>query len=196
MDIRSLTRRVQNMMIAAVAVRDVVVAGCHRLQMSGRANEVKGGIRIVTPYGFAMRILPPSGDDGAETVVLAVEPDLRYALPPTDPRYMPDDLEPGEVALYTDEDKTAGGCRIHFKRGRLIKIVCDTADIEAATLARLAADEVQIHARKRLALDCFGYGFAWRCDDGAYFVDTWQTGPVTPGGAADIYPPEIPEGET
>lgn len=197
MDLRGLTRRVQNMLIAAVAIRDVITGGRHLLQLSARAGEVKDGIRVVTPYGFAMRIVPAAGDDGAETVILAVESDLRYALPPTDPRYIPDDLEPGEVALYTDEDKVGSGCRLHFKRGRLIKIVCDKADVEAETLIRLAADEVQIHARKRLALDCLGYGFAWRCDAGVYRVDTWQAGgPMAPGIEENIHAPEIPQEES
>lgn len=189
MDVRLLGRRLANMMIAAVGVRDGIAGGRHRLQLSGRAGESKHDIRILTPYGFAMRIVPPTGDSGAETVVIAVESDLRYALPPADARWQPDDLEPGEVAMYTDEDKD-GGCRIHLKRGRVVKITCRDADIEAENIARLKGRKVEIHATEELGLDCNGYGFRWQSLGGGYVVTNYTIGPVT-GGTVAVAPPDI-----
>ena len=37
-----------------------------------------------------------------------------------DRQYRPKDLVEGEVVLYTDEDQSAGGHRIHLKRGQII----------------------------------------------------------------------------
>ena len=190
MSLEWLTRRVNNMLIAAVLCADRIGGGAHRGQFSCRAEELKSGIRILTPYGFAVRLLPAGGEGGPETVILAVEPDLRYALPPTDPRYAPDDLAAGEVALYTDEDKT-GGCRIHLKRGRVVEIKCDTAKITADTLIDLAAPKIRLSAAANLVLDCSGYGTVWAVEDGRYHVTNYFTGPVDTSVAA-VTPPQIP----
>lgn len=185
----ALHRRVNNMLIAAGVVGDSLGGGCHRAQISGRANEAKGGIRILTPFGFAMRLVP--GND-PETVLLAVESNLRYALPPADPRYQPDDLDPGESALYNADDPD-GGCRIHLKRGRVIQVICHTAEIKADDLIRLEADRIQLHARVSYSWDVDGYG--WRCTaqgGGAYTLTTWQTDAVVTPETLPINPPEGP----
>ncbi|EPY01374.1 phage baseplate assembly protein [Magnetospirillum fulvum] len=183
MDLSRLTRRVGNMLIAAAVVRDAIVGGCHRGQLSGRAGEGKGGIRILTPFGLAVRIVP--GED-AETVLLAVEPNLRYALPPHDPRYQPDDLQPGESCLYNADDPD-GGCRIHLKRGGVIAITCKDAIVKADNIARLEGGQVEIHAKSRLAMDCGGNGVVWTPDTRTDYV-TGSTGTAKP-----IHPPEVPK---
>lgn len=185
-----LTRRVGNMLIAAVLRGDSVASGAHRSQFSGRAGESKDGIRILTPYGFAVRLLPGDDAAGPETVILAVEPDLRYALPPADPRYQPEDLAAGEVALYTDEDR-ASGCRVHLKRGRVIAITCDQATIAADSLIRLDAPEIRIAASRQLVLDCAGYGSVWTMAAGAYQVTSYVTGPVS-STSKPVAPPHLP----
>lgn len=185
-----LQRRLGNMLIVAVLRSDACGGGQHRAQFSGRSGELKEGLRILTPYGFAVRFLPADGDAGPETVILAVEPDLRYALPPADRRYAPDDLAPGEVALYTDEDKS-GGCRLHFKRGRLVNLICDTVTVRADTLVKVEAPEIRLAASHKLVLDCGGYGTSWTCAGGAWVVDSYTTGPVT-SNSHPVSPPNIP----
>lgn len=185
-------RRVDNMLITASPAADSITAGQHRVDLSGRAGEVKAGIRVVTPFGFAMRLVP---GDAPETVVLAVEPDLRYALPPADPRYQPDDLAAGESALYNADDVDAPGCRIHLKRGHVIRVVCKRAVIEAEDLIRLDADHIQIHARKSWSWDVGGFGQKLTANAGSWQWHTWQTGAVMQPAIIDpVNPPEGPPG--
>lgn len=188
--VRGLQRRVGNMIIRAVVLSTDDSGLVKRVKIQGRAGEVKDGIEYRLPYGFAMRVLPPGGDGkGAESVVIAVEPDYRVALPATDPRYEPSGLKDGEVCFYTDEDQS-GGCRLHFERGRIIRIQCDQAIIEANSLARISGDVVEIHAASKLHFDVGGYGEDWVHSGGEFHIDTWKIGNVVPGTANNIQPPE------
>lgn len=184
-----LERRVNNMLVAAVVVGDTVTGGCHRAQVAARASEGKDGIRILTSFGFAMRLEPGAT---AETVLLAVERDLRYALPPHDPRYQPGDLKPGESAVYNADD-IDGGCRIHLKRGRVIEIICKDAVVRAENSARVEADHVQAHARVSHSWDVHGFGESWTWLGGTNWEHkTWQQGATVSTVVLPIKPPEGP----
>lgn len=188
-DPRVLERRVNNMLVAAVVIGDSVGGGCHRAQLAARASEGKDGIRILTPFGFAMRLVPGAT---AETVLLAVERDLRYAVPPHDPRYQPDDLQPGESAIYNADDPD-GGCRIHLKRGRVVEIICQQAVVRADDVIRLEANRIQFHASTSLSWDVGGFGESWTNTGGtAWEHKTWQTGAAVSTVTLNIKPPEGP----
>jgi phage gp45-like len=207
---RNLARRVSNLFVWGVVLRDADGVRDQRHQVAGRAGETFDGVVHLLPYGFVMRVLPPgSGGQGAEELVIAIDRDHRVALPAIDRRYRPEDLAAGEVALYSDEDALAGGCRIHLKRGQEIEITCVDAKVTAANGVRVEAGNdvtvegandvrvqggenvrlegknVEIHATERLALDCLGHGEEWLPTHKV----SW-TGTAT-GEGLDISPPEI-----
>lgn len=221
--LQQLARRVGNMLIlTGVKVAHQVGGAMHlqTVQLSGRAGEIKDNVQVLTGYGLLFRPLPPDeSGHGPETVVLAIEPDFGYALPPADRRWMPQDLAEGEGGLYTDEDRdgaTAGHCHLFFRRGRLVEIRATTLDVqvtgnasvvaggdatvqaagnatvEAGAVARLAGDEVHLAAGTKLKFDVNGYGEDWVYDDasGEYRVDTWHIGNVVAGSSNPIDPPE------
>lgn len=182
MDLSSLARRVGNLLLVGAVRGDGVAGGCHRGQITARAGETKAGIRILLPFGFAHRV---AGNETAETVLLAVEPNLRYALPPHDPACQPSDLAAGEVAIYNADDGSEA-CRIHFRRGRVIAISARTITVQADELARIEGKTVEIHATDTLKLDCGGNGLVW--------TPSARTDYVTGAGAttAALHPDEVP----
>jgi len=93
------------------------------LQMRLTADEVKDGMEHLEPYGFtscphagAEALAGFMGGDRSHGVVIVV----------SDRRYRIQELEPGEVAIYTDE-----GDKVHFKRGRVIAVETGTLNITA-----------------------------------------------------------------
>ncbi|MGI3746222.1 MAG: phage baseplate assembly protein V [Janthinobacterium lividum] len=93
------------------------------LQMRLTAGEVKDGMEHLEPYGFtscphagAEALAGFMGGDRSHGVVIVV----------SDRRYRIQELEPGEVAIYTDE-----GDKVHFKRGRVITVETGTLNITA-----------------------------------------------------------------
>jgi phage baseplate assembly protein V len=87
------------------------------------AGEVKDGMEHLEPYGFtscphagAEALAGFMGGDRSHGVVIVV----------SDRRYRIQELEPGEVAIYTDE-----GDKVHFKRGRVIAVETGTLNITA-----------------------------------------------------------------
>lgn len=97
------------------------------LQVRLTAGEIKDGAEHFEPYGFTSNPLA-----GAEVLTAFIGGDRSHAvvLVAADRRYRIQSLEPGEVAVYTDE-----GDKVHFKRGRII-------DIETRTLNIRATDSV------------------------------------------------------
>ncbi len=189
--IERLEMRVGNMMFRALVTATDNSKKMQMLQVAGRTDEIKDAIECFEGFGVSFIPLPPDENgEGAETLVLALDPDHRVALPPTDRRYRPADHKvPGEGMLYTDEDKD-GGFRIHFKRGRKLQIICDTAEIKAEKLARLDADVIEFRAGTKLHFDVNGYGEDWIHENGEYRVDTYKIGNVVSGGDYNIAPPE------
>lgn len=94
------------------------------LQMRLTAGEVKDGLEHFEPYGFTSNPLA-----GAEGIAAFIGGDRSHGvlLVVADRRYRIQGLEPGEVAIYTDE-----GDKVHFKRGRIIDIETDTLNIKAS----------------------------------------------------------------
>ncbi len=110
-------------------VRGTVVLGnaakkMQALQMRLLAGEVKDNLEHFEPYGLTSHPLP-----GAEGITAFLGGDRSHGvvLVVADRRYRIQAMEPGEVALYTDE-----GDRIHFKRGRIIDIQTQTLNIKAS----------------------------------------------------------------
>lgn len=81
-------------------------------------EETRSEIERFQQYGFSCHPL-----EGAEAIVLAVGGSRSHmvALSIDDRRYRKKDLEPGEVALYTDE-----GDYVLFKRGRIVEVKAGT----------------------------------------------------------------------
>ena len=94
------------------------------LQVRLTAGELKDGVEHFEPYGLTSNPLP-----GAEVLTMFLGGDRSHAvvLVAADRRYRIQELEPGEVVIYTDE-----GDRIHFKRGRIIDIETGTLNIRAS----------------------------------------------------------------
>lgn len=95
------------------------------LQMRLTAGEVKDGLEHFEPYGFTSNPLA-----GAEGIAAFIGGDRSHGvmLVVSDRRYRIQGMEPGEVAIYTDE-----GAKIHLKRGRIIDIEADVINFKAAT---------------------------------------------------------------
>ncbi|MCF5056794.1 phage baseplate assembly protein V [Pseudomonas proteolytica] len=95
------------------------------LQMRLTAGEVKDGLEHFEPYGFTSNPLA-----GAEGIAAFIGGDRSHGvlLVVADRRYRVQGMEPGEVAIYTDE-----GAKIHLKRGRIIDIEADVINFKAST---------------------------------------------------------------
>ena len=116
------------MSLMNLLVRGTVVLGnaakkMQALQMRLLAGEVKDGLEHFEPYGLTSHPLP-----GAEGIAAFLGGDRSHGvvLVVSDRRYRIQAMEPGEVAIYTDE-----GDKIHLKRGRIIDIETQTLNIKA-----------------------------------------------------------------
>ena len=89
-------------------------AGLQTLQVSALADETRDDVERVQNYGMSSVPL-----NGATVIMVAVAGvrDHLVAVAVDDPRYRPQNLQPGEVCIYTDE-----GDKIHFKRGNIIEV--------------------------------------------------------------------------
>lgn len=108
-----------------------------RLQIRSLAGEVLDGIESLEQYGFTSVALA-----GAGGVALFFGGDRSHgvALPPNDKRYRPTDLQPGEVAIYTDE-----GARITLRRGRLVEVECDVYRVKTKRYEVQASEAVSLN---------------------------------------------------
>lgn len=115
--------------IASALARGVVVLAnsarkLQALQLRITAGEVKDDMEHLEPYGFTSC---PKGD--AEALVGFIgDRSHGVVIMVADRRFRLQALEPGEVALYTDE-----GDRLHFKRDRTIEIETMTLKVSAGT---------------------------------------------------------------
>lgn len=122
------------MSLMNLLVRGTVVLGnaakkMQALQMRLLAGEVKDGLEHFEPYGLTTHPLP-----GAEGIAAFLGGDRSHGvvLVVSDRRYRIQAMEPGEVAIYTDE-----GDKIHFKRGRIIDIETQTLNIKAGVAVNI-----------------------------------------------------------
>lgn len=95
------------------------------LQMRLTAGEVKDDLEHFEPYGYTSHPLP-----GAEGVALFLGGDRSHGVVVcvADRRFRLKELQPGEVALYTDEGDT-----FVFKRGRVVELDTMTLKVKAGT---------------------------------------------------------------
>ncbi|EEP9439722.1 phage baseplate assembly protein V [Salmonella enterica subsp. enterica serovar Reading] len=117
-------------------------AAVQRIQAQGIGNENLRGIELFQQYGFTSHPLPgtmgivlPLGGVSSHSIVIATEHGA----------YRLKSLQPGEVALYTDE-----GAKIVLKRGKLIEADCETFRVNCT-------------------------GFEVNCKQAAVNCDTWAT---------------------
>lgn len=96
-------------------------AAAQLVQLTLLSGETISGVERFQEYGFETY---PFTDAEPFAVFLNGNRNRGVVLCIMDSQYRPDDLSEGEVAMYTDEDKSAGGHRIWFKRGQIIQIDC------------------------------------------------------------------------
>lgn len=146
-------------------------------------GEVHDAVERFQDYGFTC--VPHTGSEGFAGFVAGIR--SHGLIIKIDNRsYRLKGLANGEVALYTDEDQEAHKHRIHFKRGGIIEVLADQVVINAKTKARIESDEIEIHARSQLNLDCNGHGEKWL----PTHKDSYTIGAT--GTAHNINAPEIP----
>lgn len=101
------------------------------------ADEVQDDVERIQQYGFSSAPLP-----GAEGVVVFVGGNRDHGLliACDDRRYRKRGLQPGEVALYTDE-----GDQIVLSRGRVIKVTAGAAlEVNAPVVTLTASSKVRL----------------------------------------------------
>lgn len=177
-------RRVRLMISRAILAGINDGVGIQLVQVKLLDGEVRDGVERMQNYGYTSVPLP-----GAEGVMACVSGDRDHGIVIVmdDRRYRIKGLQPGEVAVYTDEDKQDHKHRIIFKRGGAIEVLGKNITVKASETARIEGDVVKIHAKSLYQFDCDGHGQKWLPNK----IDTWQIGEVA-GTAHDIAPPEIP----
>lgn len=107
------------MMVARGVVKAVADSGGIQVIQAGLlADELRGGLERFQNYGFTS--VPLLGADAA-VVFLGGNRDHGIVLAVDDRRYRLKGLQPGEVAVYTDE-----GDKIVLKRGGIIEVTAST----------------------------------------------------------------------
>ncbi|EKA7629025.1 phage baseplate assembly protein V [Salmonella enterica] len=132
-------------------------AAVQRTQAQGIGNENLRGIELFQQYGFTSHPLPgtmgivlPLGGVSSHSIVIATEHGA----------YRLKSLNPGEVALYTDE-----GAKIVLKRGKLIEADCETF--------RVNCTDFEVNSRQKAEINCTGFTVNSR--QAAVNCDTWAT---------------------
>jgi phage baseplate assembly protein V len=111
-------------------------AGLQIVQVSLLAEETRGQVERVQQYGLTSHPLP-----GADVVLLAIggSRDHPVAAAIDDRRHRLTGLQPGEVALYTDE-----GDSVVLKRGRIVEITAGARLRIASPLVEIDSPRVEI----------------------------------------------------
>ncbi|AMK09656.1 hypothetical protein AWY79_00300 [Pseudodesulfovibrio indicus] len=159
------------------------------LQAKLLGDEVLSSLERFQQYGFTS--VPHAG---AEAVALSLGGNRSHTIiiNVDDRRYRLKGLENGEVALYTDEDQSADGCRIVLRRGNRIALQARVIDIRGEERVHISGKEVEIHADERREMDVAGYGDALNYTGGTWTTDTYHDGSVFgPSTEHGIQPPEV-----
>ena len=116
------------------------------------AGEVKDGIEHFEPYGFTANPHP-----GAEGIAAFFSGDRSHGvvLCIADRRFRLKELQPGEVALYTDE-----GDRLHFKRGRVLEVDTMTLRVTAGEAVEFDTPVIRTTGRIESAGDQVAAGIS------------------------------------
>lgn len=106
------------------------------VQFEALKGEVKDGVERVQQYGFTSVPLP-----GAQVVFVCVggNRDHPLAISVDDPRYRKANLQPGEVALFTDE-----GDAIYLRRGNVVEITTKQLVVKAEEFARFETPILEV----------------------------------------------------
>lgn len=132
--LRPLSQRVSMMIGRAVLSLVDDARAMQSVQVAPLSDELRGEAERVQAYGFTSHPHP-----GAECVVLSVagSRDHMLVVAVDDRRYRLQNLEAGEVAIYTDE-----GDRIVIKRGGTIEVLAATKVHVQAPLVECSGDLV------------------------------------------------------
>ena len=117
--LRDLVRRTRMMIGRCILAGVNDKAGIQEVFVRLLADESKDKIPHLQHYGFTAHPLPEAE---AVTFFMSGNRDHGVVICIDDRRFRIKNLEPGEVAIYTDEDLLPGGNRIIFKRGQNIEI--------------------------------------------------------------------------
>lgn len=166
-----LKRRVMLMVSRAVVGLVNDAPAMQELQVSLFAGETRGQVERFQNCGFTSAPHP-----GAEAAVVFVGGNRDHGLivAVDDRRSRIRGLQNGEVAVYTDEDQGADGCRIVLRRGNRIEIQARDIDIRAENRLHLSGRRVEVHADERRETDVNGYGEALNFADGLWTTDAYQ----------------------
>lgn len=133
----SIMRRVRLIAARAVITGTNDASKMQAVQVKLLNGEVRDTVEHFQPYGFTSHPLP-----GAEGVYLSIGGDRDHGVVVVadDRRYRIKSLQPGELAIYTDE-----GDSIVMKRGHLVEVTTQTLRINAATLVEINTPKVQMN---------------------------------------------------
>lgn len=122
------------------------------LQMRLTAGEVKDDLEHFEPYGFTSHPKP-----GAEGVALFLGGDRSHGVVVcvADRRFRLKELQPGEVALYTDEGDT-----FVFKRGRIVELDTMMLKVKAGTAVEFDTPVIKTTGRIESAGDQVAAGIS------------------------------------
>lgn len=148
--LKPLRDAISNLVSRAVVNRVDDARKVQELQLDVLAEETRDGVERFQEYGFTSVPL-----EGAEAVVLFVggRRDHGLAVAVDDRRHRPTGLQPGEVAVYTDQ-----GDKVIIKRGGTIEVTASTKVKVDAPLVELAgnADAVAKGAQLNAAVAQLG----------------------------------------
>lgn len=105
------------------------------VQASMLSDEVRDKMERMAEYGYTSVPLPGSQ---AVAVFVGGERGHGVVVATGDSRYRKKGMQPGEVALYTNE-----GASIHLKNGRIVEVDCDELIVKAGTRVRFETPRVE-----------------------------------------------------
>ena len=131
-----LQRKIYLMMGRAILTAVDNSTSTQLVQLTLLSGETISDVERFQEYGF--ETYPFTGAEGLAGF-LNGNRDRGVVLCFMDRQHRPDDLSEGEVAMYTDEDRTAGGHRIWFKRGQIIEVNCKDVTVNCTGKATINA---------------------------------------------------------
>lgn len=133
---QSLARRVTNLLSRGAVGLANAANKMQTLQISLLDDEAKTDVEHFEPYGFTS--CPKAG---AEVLAAFLDGDRSHGvvIVAADRRYRIQNLQAGEVAIYTDE-----GDSIVLKRGRLVEVTTHTLKINASTKVEMITPLLQV----------------------------------------------------
>jgi phage baseplate assembly protein V len=115
------------LMVARAVITAIGDAGkIQTAQVKLLDGEVRDGVEILHQYGFSSA---PLGDREGLYFSVGGDRDHGVLICVADRKFRLRNLAPGEVAIYTDEDQTAGQHRVIFKRSQEIHLIAGASSI-------------------------------------------------------------------